>query len=437
MAWEERLLNGTVGPWHGARLPANSMEVTEIFPGSIAEAAGIRSGMLYLTDERDKAAQEWSAITARGETGRLISRFVDRVAGTMCTIETAGFPWGMRLEQPNHRFVDEVLGSYVNPTRLAAPLLYGSDAAIADLANAALARAKRPSFKQLLVKAAFKLFGRGAALEPVINFQKAVAAIAAARLGDAGLARRLMPSLDVGLLHDYGTGAGAVCLFAEATVAEVEKRPQAEIAELVRHAFQLAPTSQRLADMLTRHGEPVVPKGTHTIARPFGIDYNLPVADALQGPIRPAELAAGPHVRLSDCLARLHADQLGIIIMLGSYRVNGPYSNVIENLGYLYDLMGPRLPFIHVVSSLEAVTNPANVELWKPGETTARSCGVPITVLHDSGNAVQDSLSITTSPVIYLLTREGTVLYQGSNADDGPFWQAFERLDGMRRSVGH
>ena len=437
MAWDERLLNGTVGPWHGARPPANSMEVTEIFPGSIAEAAGIRPGMLYLIDERDKAAQEWSAITARGATGRLISRFIDPVAGTMCTIETAGFPWGMRLEQPNHRLVEEVLGSYVNPTRLAAPLLYGSETAFADLANAALARAKRPSFKQLLVKAALNLFGRGADLEPVIKFQRAIAAIAAARLGDARTARRLMPPLDVGLLHNYGTAAGASCLLAEAMVAEVERQPQAQILEPLRHAFQLEPTSQRLADMLTRHGEPMVAKGTHTIARPLGIDYNLPVADALEAPIRHADLAAGPHVRLSDCLASLRADQLGVVIMLGGYRVNGPYSKVIENLGYLYDLVGSRLPFMHVVSSLEAVTNPANVELWKPGETTARSLGLPITVLHDSDNAIQDALSITTSPVVYLLTRESTVLYQGSDADDGPFWQAFERLDGMRRSVGH
>lgn len=436
MSWNDRLLNKTSSPWQGTKPPGNVLEIVEIFPGSIAEAADLKPGMLYIPTEKDKSATEWSAISARGATGKLISRFVDPAAATTHTIETIGFPWGMRLDLPNHLLVEEVLATYVNPTRLAAPLLSGTDTAFQDLTNAALKRANRPSMKQRLIKTLLGVLGRGSQLDPVIRFQKAVAAIAATHTGDVRQARRLMPQLDTGLLHDFGTGAGAVCLLAEATVAKAEGRPRQDIAHLLRGAFELVPTSQRLASALTEQGEPTEAKRDHTIARPFEIDYELPVADVLDGPLRPHELASSPRMRLSTCLAKLGPDQLGVVIMLNGYRVNGPYSWLIENLGHLYELMGPRLPFVHVVSSLESVSSPETIDLWKPGETYARSRRVPITVMHDSSHAVYHSLAISTSPVMYLLTREGTVLYQGNSANDGPFWEAFERLDGIRKVQG-
>jgi hypothetical protein len=407
------------------------MQVTEIHPGSIAEAAGLRPGLLYLTGEPGNLVTEWKQIAARRQSGVVTSRFVDLAGGTVTVLKTVGFPWGIKVEQPHTKMLEEVRNSIATPTEFAGRILYAPDFTYQDLTLAAYEGFARPSVLRRFVDVFWRLIGQGSKLTDLRQPVSMVAAAMAAQKGDFAMARRLRPPPTESLLHDMGSAVGALYLFCDAMIDRAAGVPVADVAERLKIAHEMAPKSQRIADALTAAGVPTMSARDVTRVRPFAIDYALPEADALTGPVTPAVIAQARGVSLSAALNTLQADQLAAVVLMNGYRVNGFYDPMMDNLACFYPIVGARLPFVHVVSSLERVSNPDIVALWRKGEDAARAAGVPVTVLYDHDDAVPSAQMATGFPTLYLLTRDRTILYEGNSDDDGPFWEAFERLDGM------
>src|SRR5262245_3696886 len=81
------------------------------------------------------------------------------------------------------------------------------------------------------------------------------------------------------------------------------------------------PDCQRIQDALHELGEPV-PTRPKQAGHTFPIDYRLPVVD-------PRVRLPGPDclsLTLSEVLARLKPHQVSLVVLLGGYRTNGPYS---------------------------------------------------------------------------------------------------------------
>ena len=67
--------------------------------------------------------------------------------------------------------------------------------------------------------------------------------------------------------------------------------------------------------------------------------------------------------------------------------------------------------------------------MYMEGERYAKSRNVPITVLTDANDVVGTALNVDGSPTMYLIRRDGLILYEGSDSHDGPFWQAFYEME--------
>ncbi len=429
MGMQDRVLSSKPSPWRGWGLPARALEIEAIHKGSIAEAAGLKPGLIYVVKQNRKLPVDVVTLAAHFVAGTTKSIFIDPLARTKTVVTTKGFPWGMELKKPRHTLLAAARLGRITPADLAEAVLDPSDEVSSQMLAAAHHGVMRISPLSPFMAMATRLFGGKKRMHIARQPQFAAAAAAAAKRGDAKAARHLMPPLTEALLHQMGTTVGALCLFCETEVARAEGKPSQDRANLLRQANLFSPSNQRIAKALTAEGAPTVVVTEATVVRPFAVRYNLAAADVFDGPVDAQRLADSRSVDLTKSLAGLGAGQLAAVVMLSSYRTNGPYAQLMLTLGHLYPVLADRIGFVHILSGSSAIKNVQVVTRFRSGELYAKKRKVPLTVLFDEHEWVSDKLGLQVSPVLFLLDKEGTILFQGCDASDAPYWEALGRLD--------
>lgn len=429
MTWDSHILSRSEIYWHGRLASKECFEITKIHPGSLAEAAGLRPGMYTLFIEDGLSVTEWDQLKSRGIREPIKTRFFDRERRECVLLETLGFPWGMRLEQPHDQFCAQVRRGFSDDGELAQRVLDADDAAYGQLVAAARLAVVWPTLLKRGVRLYVKFKARNSWQEKARAGEmddplRTAAALGALARKDIPAAKGLLPEPSKNLMNDRGTAVAALYHYASAHLAEATGKPRNAVIEHLLHANDQRPKSNRVHKALAELGVAATTP-TSNVMRHFPIDYVLPIAD-------PLTEMPGPdsrYIRLGDILATLQANQIAAIIVLGGYRTNGPYHHLAENLGHLYPVIALRLPLVHVLTSEIELRDRTFTDYWRGGERAAIGRGVPLTVLTDAEDVVGDALGITKSPTMCLLSRDGRVLYEGSDDDDGPFWEAFAALE--------
>lgn len=154
------------------------------------------------------------------------------------------------------------------------------------------------------------------------------------------------------------------------------------------------------------------------VGRAFPYDYDLPVAEGD---------GVGTTASLRTVLAALPPGGLLTIVMLGSYRANGPYSDLMRRWRTHATALAAYLPALHVITS-----NPDRAghrPPWFRGEEAARDAGAPFALLFDVDDAVGKTVDAPGSPYALLVDARGTV--QGEGWLDGAcVWDALARAQG-------
>lgn len=150
----------------------------------------------------------------------------------------------------------------------------------------------------------------------------------------------------------------------------------------------------------------------------FPLDYDLNV---IEGD------GSGGTVSLRRALASLPPGGLLTLVLLASYRANGPYNELMLRWRTHARTLATALPALHVITS-----NPAREghhDAWFRGEKAVRDAGLPFTLLLDPDDAVTQAIEPQGSPFALLVDREGIV--RGEGYLDGPcMWDALARIHG-------
>ena len=429
--WDDRIISRDTTFWEG-RLPnRNIFSITKVHPGSIAQTAGIEAGQYYYAGENARA-NFWHGLSTRGETGEVVSQIYGTQRKQLTVLRTIGFPWGMRLEVPHFKLCADLRRALPQPEEFAERIMNAPEPAFRELTDAALRGMTRPHPKRLFLYYGEWLFVGHAQANEVIDEMRVPAATGAIANGDLKRAQRLLPKPTRRLLISRGTGFAGLYLYTAGLIAAKAGKPREEAVRLLLSALESLPDCQRIQDALHELGEPVPPRPKQA-GHIFPIDYRLPVVD-------PRVRLPGPDclsLTLSEVLARLKPHQVALVVLLGGYRTNGPYSQAMEMLGHFHPVIAERLGAVHVITSALGFSakDRAFTESWMRGETYALQRGVPLVVFTDGDDMVANAVRTTHSPTIYLLGRDGSVLTESSLDDDGPIWEALAILDANGRAA--
>lgn len=424
VGFSDRVRNRVAGPIRGDVTEANTFAVTAVHAGSIADAAGVKAGMLYRPTK--PAALSPLALPERGKTGDIKSRFVDFGANEEIEITTDGFPFGMELAKSPSALARDVVGNVFDIDALA-DLVHGGDRDGIGRFVAEVARVQSGKNRGLgdVVKG---WFGKGGAAESGVDMDpnsymgltphvKLVGAFWLAAHRNARGARLLLRAWE-----DWGVaGSGSAYLslyhLARALVRETEGGAGSDIKAELIDAHGHAEESALVAAFWRERQNAPLPQRQTLEGQRFARRYRLAAFDPLE-----ASGGAGANfVSLTEGLEQLSPEQRLLVIALGPYRANGFYSRILYRLQELQPVIGPFYPIVHAVTSYEA-GNRHNPE-WLVGEILARKRGMNISILHDPDGSVCRSLNVKRSPHAFIIDRDEIVRYDGFLPDEGGFWR--------------
>lgn len=134
-------------------------------------------------------------------------------------------------------------------------------------------------------------------------------------------------------------------------------------------------------------------------------------------------------VRLADALHHLDGSQLLAVVMLGGFRGNAEYNELMSRWLAYVTYFADFLPEVHVIT-----TRPER-ETDKPAyyvaEDAALRAGVKIHVLNDTAAWVQRKVKITRVPTVFLVNKWGYVAHEGLVTAPA-MWDALRRTAVMR-----
>jgi len=415
-------------PWDRVLPTGRYFLVADVHAGSIAHAAGVTPGMFVTSFGGGWLPADWDMLEARAWTGETETTLLDPHRGETIQLVTRGFPWGMRLDTPIASLCDEIRGGFGDATLMAYRILNAPPDDYRQIVDAAATAIRRPTLSKrlALLTVAIALFVRrrkDMAVRDIDDPLRTAASLHALLQGDVDRAAKILPEKTRALIHGLGTSVAALYHYATAMVAEANGESRERVVELLMDAAYQVPESTLLKRKFVELGI-AAPSARSRVLRPFPLAYDLPAND----PLKSKPSSASERVRLQDALSQLMLHQVGVVIALGCYRTNRPYDDLMRNFAYLYPLIRDRIGFVHVITSEVELRNPAWNEGWRGAEKYAQSNGVPLQILTDETDGVADALQLTKSPWMLLLSRDGTMLSEGSDSDDGAFWQAFGEL---------
>ncbi len=420
----ERVLNRSAGPIRGEVTEANTLAVTAVHAGSIADAAEIKAGMLYRPTK--PSALSPLALPERGKTGEIKSRFVDFGANEEIEVTTAGFPFGMELAKSPAALAKDVVGNMFDIDALA-DLVHGGDKDAIGRFVSEVARVQSGKNRGLgdVVKGWFAKGGAaqsGVELDPnsymgLTPHVKLVGAFWLAAHRNAAGARQLLRAWEEWGVAGSGSAYLSLYHLARALVRETEGGAGGDIKAELIDAYGHAEESALVAAFWRERQDAPLPHRQTLHGQVFPRPYRLAAFD----PLESSGGAGANFVSLAESLEQLSPEQRLLVIALGPYRANGFYSRILYRLQELQPVLGALFPAVHVITSYEA-GNRHNPE-WLAGEILARKRGMVISILHDAEGGVGRGLQVKRSPHAFIIDREQIVRYDGFLPDEGGFWQ--------------
>ena len=397
-----------------------SFEVAEVFPGSVADAAGVLPGLRYVLNS--KRANDQTYIKEKLEEGEVRSRFVDDRTKTEIELVTLGYPFGMALRRPLDALCSDLKRSFNWTSQHLDELIdrvhEGDDQVFEHLVKE-MEGPFRSRFEALLDgllgEAADRFYFWQA------NTKRMVKGVHQAMQGRASRARRLMTAFgkETAAPRSYY----ALHYFGHALVLEAEGAPDDEVNFWLEEAYETWPSSRRIRQKIGQKTGVEPPDEEEPYPRPFPLSYALVEGDPLTDPVVKDPVLVGLNAELS----KLREDQFLVVVLLSGYRTNGYYARLANQLAAMRPLLGDYFPQVHVITAFRPGDGTGN--LWIDGEELALERGVPLRVLLDPENLTSAIVDADGSPCGLIVNRSGVILYQGSLQGERGYWLAMRSLD--------
>lgn len=431
MNWCERILDRAETEWQGPPPRAKTYEISMIYPGSVAEAAGLKPKMLYAP--RDGGSAPFCELKERDATGVSDWSFIDEKREAVIRLRTRGFPFGMKMRRTVEGLCADIAMGNEYSDEIFERIHDDDDDVFARLVQA-LESPARGSFCSLS-----PLHNWSPPLHPhwlsnwTTAFERPIwrrskpnqmaAGVYHALNGRTDLARQLMQPYE----EDPTAASLATSLYAfgQSVIAEAEGASGEEVDNWLEQAAERHPKSRRIRNRMARRGCAPRPGLDSDRPRPFPLNYCLLERD----PLGDADRLRQPFVGLRETLSGLAADEFLIVIMLGRYRANAYYVTLLDQLLQIHRLIGGHFPAAHVVTSHQEGAAPSeNLAENLAREQRARESGLSYKVLHDPEDFVATMLDIPGSPTAAIVNRRGQIVYQGHLTDDEGYWTALASL---------
>ncbi len=172
-------------------------------------------------------------------------------------------------------------------------------------------------------------------------------------------------------------------------------------------AYELNPF-ERIADAIGKLKGRRPGKPARFLGR-LPLEYDLPLLDG------------SGHVSFAHAVETLRKGQLLALVVLGSYRGNGPYDALMRRWAVYAGTFRDFLPALHVVT--EKKEREADRPDWYKGEDQLRIRNLPLAVLWDRGGDVARAVQPSGSPWVFLVDHERTVHHDG-DLGDVEIWDA-------------
>lgn len=402
----------------------NAFEVRAVYPGSLADAAGLRAGYFLLVEEGDREKESLETLSSRTITGPVLTRWADLEKRQLIRVLSHGFPFGVELRATAERVSQHFESRTFFFPEVAMRILEGNEAEL-DLLAAATQRSLwswRPNdllfrfmrFMVMLIvnREAFSRFN----IE-----EKIILAAHAAIRGNLHKAKRMLLKKDHDAVLRQRHELVSLHYFTVALIAEFEGNALDDVVAKLSEAYEIARGSARIsakiAELTGKAPKPIA----EPIPRPFPGDYFFLEHD----PLTIEEATDAAEVSLLRTREMLRADQFVIVIMLGDIRANGFYDPLLEQIARIYPVVGLHFPEIHVVTSYRSSVGRVNAQ-WLGGERMAIERGVPVRILHDPNFEMLRLVRARYFPHVLIVSKSSMIVYEGSLTLDEGIWRALQ-----------
>lgn len=394
-----------------------TFEVAEVFPGSIAAAAGIEPGYIYLP--QDSGACDPQSLKDKQATGRVVSRFVDPKSNAMIEVTTDGYPFGMALERPLEALCADIDAAAERPTWQLADQVIRRVHDEDDETLATLAKEITSIWDGFaIVRLAARLLKAEELSDLPLEF-RLIAGVNYAVQGDAHMARAQIDAiLSANEAGGVNMEALSLALYGKALILEKEGGSRDEIDHLLENARLHNPDSRRVQRRIAERLGRVPHEPDPGFPRPFPLNYVLAIRDPIS-----AEADGVPGlISLKTALARLRPHQLLVIVLLHGYRANGFYSSLAYQFGLMFRMLKNWFPELHIVTGYRK--GDVLYEEWLDGERFLRRCGLEPRILYDPDGMLGAVLDSSVSPDALIVDKSGQILYRGSLQGERGYWTA-------------
>ncbi len=380
----------------GAPDPARCLRVARVAPAGPLASLGVRAGDLLVSIDGKDAGGFDAAMSTLSAATHAYRAYLAADRETL-HLETA-LPLGAQLV-PTPEAIEASYSFPEDPDRLAALWEAGEWARLDRLATRELTKRSGG-----VVKAITRLAGSEARRTPAVVLLGA----ALYELGRHQEGLALVEEYASEYEKYYTTNFYAIARYVLGKEA-IRKGDREEGLQLLRAAFDYDGDSERIAGTLEQLSGQRPQPDREVLGNRFPIGYRLPL------------LGGMGEASLERSLAGMGPGRILVVCTLASYRANGPYSEFMRRHVRFEATIGARIHELHVITSTDSEKEIG--DWWLNGEKEARKAGVRFSLLYDEQDMISEELLSLRSPWVYALTRDGTVVHEGT-MDDLGLWEA-------------
>jgi hypothetical protein len=362
-----------------------ALRVDAVATPSPASDAGIEVGDVLLSVD-DRPAQGLSLVELTQRSDRQRHDFYRVASGTGLRIQASGIPLGVRCARTNEAVVARARRKLVDDTDLLALWLRYADDALEEVTRPWSARppSRLRGILSMLLPIPFSPYASAWLFKGVALYERGEheAGLQVLHAFREEWAPRHMPTF------------GALPYYYDAQELRRAGRTE-EALDAFLESYHAHP-HPRTALAIRQLGGDVPDTRDPHLGRPFPIDYALPLLE------QPAETR-----RLSRALAELRPGQIHLVTLLGGYRENLPYDELMQSY------VGIMTHFADVVPSMHVIAGDYSPGPWRAGERAASERKLPFEILHDPRSELAEHVYLPGSPHCMALDASGNVRWTG------------------------
>jgi hypothetical protein len=394
---EERVRQVERTPADGPGNREHALEMVSVEPEGVAWHLGVRPGDLLVAIDGRPAAQ-WGRLLGRHGPGLRTYEVWRAEAGERVSARIDGVPLGVKLAPTLEAVRAEVAGGEVDLDGLRSLWHRGRFEFLSGLLGPLVQPGgmwgwwKRLSGGELPLRDTPALLLWGAAEYELGRREQGMTAIR--HYLDHLASDYTMPYLGIGAYYEA---------------------LEADDLDGLYQAWETHPCD-RIADaVVARGGErPVVQ--TSWEGQPLPVRYRLP------------RVVGEGMVDLDEVLAQLQPGEFVVLLLLATYRGNGPSDELLWELSSWQRAFGARIAGVHLLTM--TAERRLDRPYWYEAEDAAVEAGVPLEVLLDDG-AVHYALPVDRSPFVLCVDGSGRVLFEGE-LDERAIWRVVAAADEAR-----